>query len=166
MRKDILDAKNQIVQWIDENRSKAFISNELNCKQETLNRYLSLMNIVYEGNQSGKGINKKRNTKMTLMEYLEKSKDIQTNKIKLKLLEEGYKEYKCENCGLTEWLGKPIPLELHHKDGNRTNNTIENFALICPNCHAFTDSYRGKNSRNKCVETIYQQPKSKDKVKT
>ena len=65
----------------------------------------------------------------------------------IKLLKEGYKEHKCENCGLTEWQGQPIPLEVHHKDGNRHNNTLENFQLLCPNCHALTDSYRGKNSK-------------------
>lgn len=147
MRKDIFDAKEQILQWINENRSKAFISKELNCKQETLNKYLSLMDIVYDGNQGSKGLKKPKSSKMTLVEYLENSQDIQTNKVRIRLLEEDYKEHKCENCGLTEWLGKPIPLELHHKDGNRNNNTIENFVLLCPNCHAFTDSYRGKNSR-------------------
>ena len=36
---------------------------------------------------------------------------------------------------------------IHHKDGNRHNNTIENFVLLCPNCHSFTDSYRGKNAK-------------------
>lgn len=82
---------------------------------------------------------------MTLIEYLENSKDIQSNKVRVKLLEEGYKEHKCESCGLTEWLGLPIPLELHHKDGDRHHNEIENYELLCPNCHAFTESYRGKN---------------------
>jgi hypothetical protein len=38
-------------------------------------------------------------------------------------------------------------LELHHKDGNHNNNTLENCLLLCPNCHALTDSYCGKNSR-------------------
>ena len=82
---------------------------------------------------------------MSLVDYLEKSKDIQSNKIRIKLLQEGLKEHRCECCGLTTWLNKPIPLELHHKDGNRYNNVLENFELLCPNCHAFTDSYRGKN---------------------
>ena len=83
---------------------------------------------------------------MPLKEYLNNSQDIQTNKIRLKLLREGYKEYRCECCGLSEWLNKPIPLEVHHKDGNAHNNVIENFQLLCPNCHAQTESYRGKNS--------------------
>lgn len=147
MRTDILERKDEILQWIEENQSKAFICNQLQCKPETLNSYLSKMGIIYNGNQSGKGIAKNRNDYMLLVDYLANSQNIQSNKVRLKLLHEGYKEYKCENCGLTEWLGNPIPLELHHKDGNRENNTIENYILLCPNCHALTDSYRGKNSK-------------------
>lgn len=147
MRTDILERKNEILQWIEENQSKAFICKQLFCKQETLNNYLKKMGIEYKGNQAGKGIAKSNNRYMTLVDYLTNSEDIQSNKIRLKLLKEGYKEYKCENCGLTEWMGQPIPLELHHKDGNHHNNTIDNYSLLCPNCHALTDSYRGKNSR-------------------
>ena len=146
-RDDILKRKSEIEEWISQNQSKAFICKQLNCKPETLNRYLDIMGIVYAGNQSGKGISKPQPRKyMPLEQYLSESKDIQTNKIRLKLLKEGYKTYVCENCGLTEWLGEPIPLEVHHKDGNRHNNVLENFQLLCPNCHALTDSYRGKNS--------------------
>lgn len=51
----------------------------------------------------------------------------------------------CEECGLEKWLGRPIPIELHHKDGDRTNNDPENLSLICPNCHTFTDNYKIRN---------------------
>ena len=147
MRTDILERKEEILEWINENKSKAYISKELKCKQETLNKYLIQMGIEYKGNQSGKGRTKNYKNKWTLEEYLQNSSDIQTNKVKKKILEEGIKEHKCECCGLTTWLNQPIPLELHHIDGDRTNNKIENYQLLCPNCHAFTDSYRGKNSR-------------------
>ena len=147
MRADILEQKQNIEQWIKENRSKAFICQQLHCKPETLQKYLKRMGITYDGNKSGKGTTKPNPRNMSLQEYLTNSQDIQTNKIRNKLLKEGYKEHKCENCGLTEWQGHPIPLEVHHKDGNRHNNTLENFQLLCPNCHALTDSYRGKNSK-------------------
>ena len=39
--------------------------------------------------------------------------------------------HKCECCGLTEWLNQPITLEIHHIDGDRTNNTLENLQLLC-----------------------------------
>lgn len=58
------------------------------------------------------------------------------------------REYKCESCGLSEWLGQPIPLELDHIDGNPDNNSETNLRLICPTCHALTDTYKGANSGN------------------
>ena len=83
MRTDILEKKEDILKWIEENQSKAFIARELKCKQETLNNYLKKMNIEYEGNQSGKGTHKNSgNKKMTFEEYLANSKDIQTNKVR------------------------------------------------------------------------------------
>lgn len=149
MRTDILERKEDILIWIEQNQSKAFICKELQCKQETLNRYLKIMGINYTGNQSGKGTHKPNSRYMDLQTYLAESQDIQTNKVRMKLLREGYKDARCESCNLTTWLGHDIPLEVHHKDGNRHNNTIENFQLLCPNCHALTDSYRGKNSAKK-----------------
>lgn len=70
-------------------------------------------------------------------------------RLKWRLIEEGYKEFKCECCGLSTWLGKEIPLELHHKDGDNQNNELENLELLCPNCHSLTDNYRWKNTRKK-----------------
>ena len=93
MRSDILEKKSQILIWIDENKSKAFIAKELGCKQETLNKYLEKMGIEYAGNQSGKG-QPKRKPKMTLEDYLENSEDIQTNKVRKKILEEGLKPHR------------------------------------------------------------------------
>jgi 5-methylcytosine-specific restriction endonuclease McrA len=65
--------------------------------------------------------------------------------LKNQLLKLNYKEYRCEECGGTNWLDKPIPLELHHINGNRFDNRIENLKLLCPNCHTFTENYRSKN---------------------
>lgn len=62
---------------------------------------------------------------------------------------------KCEKCGLEEWLGQPITLEIHHKDGDRTNNTLENLQLLCPNCHSYTPNWRGrgrKKSQTRALE--------------
>ena len=56
-----------------------------------------------------------------------------------------HRENKCECCGLEQWLDKPIPLEVHHKDGDNTNNDPDNLQLLCPNCHALTNYYRGRN---------------------
>ena len=83
---------------------------------------------------------------MPFDEYI-KGDSVQTNKLRQKLLKEGLKEYKCECCQNTIWNGQPIPLEVHHKDGDKDNNELENLQLLCPNCHALTDNYRGKNTQ-------------------
>lgn len=54
--------------------------------------------------------------------------------------------HKCECCGLSEWMNKPITLELEHSDGNKRNNTRENLKLLCPNCHSQTPTWRRKKS--------------------
>ena len=54
----------------------------------------------------------------------------------------------CERCNKEEWLGQPIPLEVHHEDGDPLNNEMDNLKLLCPNCHALTENYRGKNINN------------------
>lgn len=54
--------------------------------------------------------------------------------------------HQCEVCGLVEWNGQPIPIELDHIDGNADNNTVDNLRLICPNCHAQTETYKGANA--------------------
>ena len=53
----------------------------------------------------------------------------------------------CECCKLGEWMNELISLELHHVDGDRTNNNHENLQLLCPNCHSYTENYRGKRAR-------------------
>lgn len=63
-------------------------------------------------------------------------------KMKRILHSHGYKEWKCEKCGNTEWMGSWIPLEVHHIDGNKKNNNLGNIMFLCPNCHAQTNNYR------------------------
>ncbi len=68
-----------------------------------------------------------------------------THGLRGRLLKEGWKKYECEGCLLSEWRGRPIPLELHHLNGVSNDHRIENLQLLCPNCHAQTSNYRGKN---------------------
>ncbi|WP_340378667.1 HNH endonuclease signature motif containing protein [Streptomyces sp. SS7] len=54
----------------------------------------------------------------------------------------------CALCGNEAvWQGQPLPLEVDHIDGDWRNNRIENLRFLCPNCHATTDSYRGRGKR-------------------
>ena len=52
---------------------------------------------------------------------------------------------KCEKCQNEKWFDQPITLELHHLDGDKLNNEMDNLVLLCPNCHSYTDNWRGKN---------------------
>jgi hypothetical protein len=60
----------------------------------------------------------------------------------------------CEDCGRSEWKCngtnnevKPIPLEIHHMNGNIDDMRLENLKLLCPNCHSFTDNFTYRNSK-------------------
>lgn len=59
----------------------------------------------------------------------------------------------CHECGGKEWMGQTIPLELDHKDGNPGNNEYTNLRTLCPNCHALTHSWKGRN-RGKGRKTL------------
>ena len=140
MRTDILEHKDDILQWIKENRPKAYICQQLHCKQDTLNSYLKKMNIEYQGNQGGTGY--KHDPKYKPVEQYLQSTSVRMPRVKEKLIREGYKQDVCEICGLSEWQGKKLVLEVHHKDGNHYNNTINNLQLLCPNCHSIQEVHK------------------------
>lgn len=97
----------------------------------------------FTGKYHNKG--KKLGSKRSINDYLSNKQSIQSWKLKRRLLQDKLFDYKCYKCNQTVWLDQPIPLELHHIDGNNQNNNLSNLTLLCPNCHALTDNYRGKN---------------------
>ena len=98
---------------------------------------------------NGQGWSKGRKfqPKRDIQKYLSNEFPCTSNRLRLRLILEGIFPHKCSNCKKTEWLDKPIPLELEHKNGNRLDNTLSNLCLLCPNCHAFTSTYRGRAKR-------------------
>lgn len=86
-----------------------------------------------------------RDALLSLAEILVEGSHYQSNKLRQRLLSEGLKKPQCESCLLTTWNGKSIPLELEHVNGNSNDNRLENLKIFCPNCHAQTVSYRGRN---------------------
>jgi hypothetical protein len=65
--------------------------------------------------------------------------------VKVRLLAAWLKQQRCENCGLSDWQGAPISLELHHVNGDGDDNRLTNLRLLCPNCHSQTDTWGAKN---------------------
>jgi 5-methylcytosine-specific restriction endonuclease McrA len=59
----------------------------------------------------------------------------------------GLDMHRCNNCGMKdEWCGRPIKMELHHKNGIINDNRLINFEMLCPNCHSQTPNYKGRKS--------------------
>jgi hypothetical protein len=115
---------------------------------QTIKKYIKKYKINtshFKGQGWSKG--DKIGPKRSIQTYLNNEKFIQSFKLKNRLIRENIFEHKCMNCDGTEWQKIKIPLELHHKDGNNSNNNLSNLELLCPNCHALTDNYRGKNKK-------------------
>lgn len=102
---------------------------ELNCSTEHFSR-------------SGGG----KNAKYPLEEIMvENSSYANIASLKRRILNEGILEYKCAICGISEWLGKPLSLQLDHINGVNNDHRKENLRFLCPNCHSQTETFAGKN---------------------
>lgn len=66
--------------------------------------------------------------------------------LRRRLIEEGILEEKCYDCGIGEWLNRPLLVQLHHKNGRGKDNSLRNLTFLCPNCHSQTDSFAGRNA--------------------
>lgn len=81
---------------------------------------------------------------------VENSEYSNMSRLKERIINEGVLEYKCSLCGNKgEWNDAPLTLQLDHINGVNNDNRLENLRLLCPNCHSQTDTYAGKNLKNK-----------------
>jgi Zn finger protein HypA/HybF involved in hydrogenase expression len=101
-------------------------------RMEKLNIFFTKINPNYKQNS------------IPLEKILIKDSEYNRTKLKERLVKEGLKEYKCECCGITEWNGKPIALQLHHINGIHNDNRLSNLQLLCPNCHSQTENFGTK----------------------
>lgn len=69
--------------------------------------------------------------------------------LKVRLVAAGLKGERCEECGISEWLDEPLSMQLHHVNGDGTDNRLENLQFLCPNCHSQTDTYGGRNGHRR-----------------
>ena len=94
-------------------------------------------------NPSGKGIPKFLSNKgkmPDLKEIIEGRVSIDNftpQKIRDRLVNEGYLEEKCHRCDFSERrvLDYKMPLILHFKDNNKRNYQLDNVELLCYNCY-------------------------------
>ena len=114
---------------------------------KTLRRKMDEFGVDYS-HFTGKAWNKNPSNPVYKGKYLAKlceHSSLPSSKAKNLVYKLGLKENKCEICGITEWLGKSLVCELHHINGDSTDNRIENLQILCPNCHSQTDNFRSRN---------------------
>lgn len=148
--------ENKYSDWEEQIREAGISTNsasaaaaKLGIKIDTYRKYAKKYE-CYNTNQSGRGISKPNTTKIPLDDILDGlHPQYKSSQLRIRLIEAEFFEAKCNRCNLAEWQGEPIPLELEHKDGCHTNHKLENLEILCPNCHALTETYCGRNRKDK-----------------
>lgn len=78
--------------------------------------------------------------------------EVTSHKVLRRYLIEKYGKV-CSVCGIDNWLGEELIIEMDHIDGNKKNNVLSNVRLLCPNCHSQTPTWKFKKSRVAIVGT-------------
>jgi hypothetical protein len=151
MRKRIVEA--ELRRAVVESKSIAAVLRSLGLKvgganYRTINRYLTTLALDIS-HWTGQGHRRGSITPVrkpcVLAQVLVKGSRVNSDRLRRRLLREGVLDAFCASCGLRKWFDRPIPLELDHIDGDSENNELLNLRLLCPNCHALTPTYRGRN---------------------
>ena len=69
--------------------------------------------------------------------------------VKRSLLRAGVLKNRCDECGIEEWRGRPIAIQIDHRNGINDDHRLENLRMLCPNCHSQTETFGAKNRRRK-----------------
>lgn len=160
--------KQQILSAMDKTKSIRACARYLNCSYIHLKKWMKFYDATdpqypnlfeQHKNQSGKGIpkflsNGNPRKDFALLDIIEGRIDpssFNPNKIKYKLIQEGYMKEECSSCGFHEYrvLDYKMPLVMHFKDGNKQHYRLENLGLLCYNCFFL---YQGDLFTNKQLE--------------
>lgn len=152
----------QLQKILDESNSYADVLRKLGMSEHGANR-TTLKKVIDEYGLDLSGINQNRKewqekqlkrdrtSCKPLNEVLKNGVSYNSDRLIKRLYADGYKEKCCEQCGITNWMGKEITFHLHHIDGNHNNNELSNLQVLCPNCHSQTDNFAGKGVRRQRV---------------
>lgn len=156
--KKIVYTKELLERYVKDCYSFAELCRKLELKPEgsnpkTLRKKMNEFNIDFS-HFTGSGWNKLGHPKfgngVPLKTSLCEHSSLSSYNVKKRLFAHKLKENCCEICGISEWQGNPIICELHHINGDPTDNRIENLQILCPNCHSQTDNFRSR-SRTKVL---------------
>lgn len=90
---------------------------------------------------------KTRPRKWSLEKIMAKSRSRYT--IKRRLLAAGILRNVCEQCEISEWRGRPLTIQVDHRNGVKDDHRLENLRMLCPNCHSQTETYAARNRRSR-----------------
>lgn len=71
-----------------------------------------------------------------------------TEAVKFRIIDQELIAYECQQCGISDWHGEHLVLELDHKNGRNNDHRLENLRFLCPNCHSLTPTFRGRNKNS------------------
>jgi len=96
-------------------------------------------------------INNNNRKNITFKDVFGENSTASRSNVKKLLIEEFKWKYECSHCHVSKWTNdlfedKIISLELDHINGINNDNRVENLRLLCPICHSFTETYRGRNT--------------------
>jgi|TARA_B100000073_G_scaffold214893_1_gene178655 hypothetical protein len=146
--------KNRILDSQSNTKSAAEAARWLGVSYPTYKKWAKYYD-VFEQHKNQKGVGVKKgwaSYKIPLEKFFEGEKNLPSNyslkTLKKRLIEEGYMQEECSNCGYNEknLLTEKVCLNLDFVDGNSKNMKFENLRLLCPNCHL---SYNGTFSKSK-----------------
>ena len=143
---EIVNSSNSIVEILQKLNLNAYNGNHRTLKARCLEDGIDL-NIVKKRGYDLRMKNLKLKNKFNNDIIFRENSSYSSNKqLKKYLFEMGW-ENKCAECGQGPiWNGKPLTLQLEHKNGINNDNRLNNLCFLCPCCHSQTATFAGRNS--------------------